>query len=203
MIIHSDGIELKSNFSSGGRIIAQQNFEDYLPNGTYTISCCVESVSGYWHFGTTRNSDQFSVGINIDTFVVDDNNKCNRVYIWKSSGNADDNIKIKWIKLELGSVATPFVPPDPASELLKCQRYYYEMSQSYELPNCGPYGTTSYRRGNIIFHTTMRSIPTITFDSNDSSVAVGNISTNGILLYTNNATEWSTITKVIADAEIY
>ena len=31
---------------------------------------------------------------------------------------------IKWAKLELGSVATPFTPPDPATELAKCQRYY-------------------------------------------------------------------------------
>ena len=31
---------------------------------------------------------------------------------------------IKWAKLELGSVATPFTPPDPAVELAKCQRYY-------------------------------------------------------------------------------
>lgn len=31
---------------------------------------------------------------------------------------------IKWAKLELGSVATPFVPPDKATELVKCQRYY-------------------------------------------------------------------------------
>lgn len=27
-------------------------------------------------------------------------------------------------KLELGSIATPFTPPDPAAELAKCQRYY-------------------------------------------------------------------------------
>jgi hypothetical protein len=31
---------------------------------------------------------------------------------------------IKWAKLELGSAATPFTPPDPATELAKCQRYY-------------------------------------------------------------------------------
>ena len=27
-------------------------------------------------------------------------------------------------KLEIGTVATPFTPPDPATELLRCQRYY-------------------------------------------------------------------------------
>lgn len=31
---------------------------------------------------------------------------------------------LNWAKLEYGSVATPFIPPDPASELLKCQRYF-------------------------------------------------------------------------------
>ena len=31
---------------------------------------------------------------------------------------------LNWAKLELGTIATPFVPPNPATELLKCQRYY-------------------------------------------------------------------------------
>lgn len=31
---------------------------------------------------------------------------------------------IRSVKLELGSVATPFVPPNPATELAKCQRYF-------------------------------------------------------------------------------
>lgn len=30
-------------------------------------------------------------------------------------------------KLELGGMATPFVPPDPATELAKCQRYFYRL----------------------------------------------------------------------------
>ena len=31
---------------------------------------------------------------------------------------------ISWAKLETGNKATPFVSPDPATELLKCQRYF-------------------------------------------------------------------------------
>ena len=31
---------------------------------------------------------------------------------------------LNWVKAEIGSVATLFVPPDPATELTKCQRYY-------------------------------------------------------------------------------
>lgn len=34
------------------------------------------------------------------------------------------SVIIKDVKLELGSVATQFIPPNPATELVKCQRYY-------------------------------------------------------------------------------
>ena len=34
------------------------------------------------------------------------------------------SVKLDWAKLESGSVATPFALPDPAAELLRCQRYY-------------------------------------------------------------------------------
>lgn len=35
-----------------------------------------------------------------------------------------DNATLNWAKLERGNAATAFVPPDPATELLKCMRYY-------------------------------------------------------------------------------
>ena len=31
----------------------------------------------------------------------------------------------KWVKMEFGPIATLFCPPNPASEIVKCQRYYY------------------------------------------------------------------------------
>ena len=34
------------------------------------------------------------------------------------------SVKLDWAKLELGGVATPFMPPDPAAELARCQQYY-------------------------------------------------------------------------------
>ncbi len=33
-------------------------------------------------------------------------------------------VTIDWAKLEIGGIATLFCPPDPATELAKCQRYY-------------------------------------------------------------------------------
>lgn len=42
--------------------------------------------------------------------------------MWLSANG--EYAEIEWIKLEIGSIATPFCPPDPATELAKCQRYY-------------------------------------------------------------------------------
>ena len=42
------------------------------------------------------------------------------------TGNGD---VISWAKLEIGSAATTFIPPDPATELMKCRRYYRTMSR--------------------------------------------------------------------------
>ena len=36
--------------------------------------------------------------------------------------------KIEWVKLEQGSIATPFVTPNPAEELVKCKRFYNRIS---------------------------------------------------------------------------
>ena len=48
-----------------------------------------------------------------------------RVQVTLNSGTQpSDSLRIKYAKLESGTSATRFVPPDPTSELLKCQRYY-------------------------------------------------------------------------------
>ena len=36
---------------------------------------------------------------------------------------------ISWAKLERGSTATPFVPPEPTAELAKCRRYFRTISR--------------------------------------------------------------------------
>ena len=38
------------------------------------------------------------------------------------------SITLKWIKLEQGLIATPFVTPNPAEELAKCKRFYNRIS---------------------------------------------------------------------------
>ncbi len=81
---------------------------------------------------------------------------------------------IEWAKLESGSVATPFTPPDPATELLKCQRYYFTTDMHDPAVSTDVRGTYSvssinggYGLANVRFPVTMRRIPTVTLLSAD------------------------------------
>lgn len=47
------------------------------------------------------------------------------------SFGGDGTVKPYWTKLEIGSVATPFCPPDPAIELAKCQRYFVRLKNEH------------------------------------------------------------------------
>ena len=79
-------------------------------NGTLTLN------------GTMSQILENAVGSNVTASVsagaavYDDTTKTFTI-----TGNGDI---ISWAKLEIGSVATPFSPPEPATELIKCQRYY-------------------------------------------------------------------------------
>ena len=65
-----------------------------------------------------------------------------RVYNGKSISD------LRALKLELGGIATPFTPPDPATELAKCQRYY-------QIRSTGDIPAVDLRPG-------MRATPTVT-----------------------------------------
>lgn len=60
--------------------------------------------------------------------------------------NTNTTYTVHWAKLELGEEPTPFSPPDPASELLKCKRFFEV------LPTSGrkqAYATHINSQGNI------------------------------------------------------
>lgn len=84
-----------------------------------------------------------------------------------------------WVKLELGPVATPFIPDDPATNLVKCQRYYQEF-----LNNKSGVGlvfniacvisTGGYPCFYRSFTVPMRSIPSITIYNWGGADTMGN-----------------------------
>ena len=83
------------------------------------------------------------------------------------TGNGD---VISWAKLEIGSAATDFSPPDPAAELMKCYRFFYRVGRSITTPNQNAnvsrinYQSTSSKTAGctIRFPVDMRVVPTAT-----------------------------------------
>ena len=113
-----------------------QNNEFPLAPGKYTLSLNVLEVSGVWaarirtvtaagDYVDSYYTPRLQAGINSVTVDLSDSEYISAVSIGFNKGTeAGNSLKLAWAKLEGGSLATPFVPPDCAAELAKCQRFY-------------------------------------------------------------------------------
>ena len=133
----SDGIRLTATAALTSNTHAfWQNIEFPLAPGKYTLSLNVSEVSGVWsaRIRTVNASGDYvdsyytSVlheGVNKVSVDLPDGEYISAVSVGFNKGTeAGNSLKLAWAKLEGGSLATPFVPPDYAAELAKCQRYY-------------------------------------------------------------------------------
>ena len=113
-----------------------QNIEFPLAPGKYTLSLKAADVTGVWaarirtvtaagDYVDSYYTPRLQAGINSVTVDLSDSEYISAVSIGFNKGTeAGNSLKLAWAKLEGGSLATPFVPPDYAAELAKCQRYY-------------------------------------------------------------------------------
>ena len=113
-----------------------QNIEFPLPPGKYTLSLKAADVTGVWaarirtvtaagDYVDSYYTPRLQAGINSVTVDLSDSEYISAVSIGFNKGTeAGNSLKLAWAKLEGGSLATPFVPPDYAAELAKCQRFY-------------------------------------------------------------------------------
>ena len=94
-----------------------------LVGKTVTLSLEVSEITGtisiQQHKNVQSTLNISAPGVHKITFDWD--NSSNRIVINNTNCT---HYTVKWIKLELGGAATPFAPPDPAAELLRCQRYF-------------------------------------------------------------------------------
>ena len=94
-----------------------------LVGKTVTLSLEVSEINGrisiQQHKNVQSTLNISSPGVHKITFDWDTSS--NRIVINNTNCT---HYTVKWVKLELGGAATPFMPPDPALELLKSQRYY-------------------------------------------------------------------------------
>lgn len=109
--------EQSSGATYTGRLIYK--FEHALPSNYYTISMNILSCNGgasMDDFGTIPNGF-----IGIFTATTTSEKILTALQFYVAAGRS---IEIEWIKLEQGTIATPFVPRLYGEEMILCQRYY-------------------------------------------------------------------------------
>ena len=84
-------------------------------NKTLTLNGTIEQI--------LENAAGANVTASSNAGVISYNNSTKTVSL------TGQNVTVSWVKLELGNKATPFVPPSPSKEFIKCL-YYYEKSVS-------------------------------------------------------------------------
>ena len=129
-----------------------------LVGKTVTLSLEVSEINGAISIQQHKNNlstlNISAPGVHKITFDWD--NSSNRIVINNTNCT---HYTVKWIKLELGGAATPFAPPDPAAELLKCQRYLYILPQWGRVRLCEY--TANFLRFAIATPVAMRAKPSL------------------------------------------
>lgn len=96
-----------------------------LDSGTVTINSDATLTLN----GTISQILENTVGTNVTASVsAGTASYDNSTKTFAITGNG---VTISWAKLETGSTPTPFSPPDTATELMKCKRYYQRISGAY------------------------------------------------------------------------
>lgn len=195
---------LSNSNSSDGNLV--QTFENPL-TGTYTITVHCSSVTGKanftWGGGNVIVKEEvgdLKEGNNIVTIKA---TNLNFIGVLVKPGAS---VNIDYIKIEQGTVATPFVAPNPAEELIKCQRYYVKvLGELRASTNAGTsFGVT------VNLPTKMRTKPTVNIN-NIYSYNVSSIDTeikndnSAIFVYGTAKNQDSAVVDcmVMCDAEIY
>ena len=138
---YKTGLQMQSQ---GSLVRAIQYFEkDLKRDGThYTLTvgyltsnssdATIHEVTHTYPVEESNNAQDFSFELVEELFV--------QLHVLEKTSENHDNLEIRrtasssqfiiilYIKLEEGDVATPYEIPDPATELLKCQRYYVKFN---------------------------------------------------------------------------
>lgn len=151
-----------SNSASGTFLQSLEN----KPTGTFTVTLNVASVTGTvkfsWKDGSTyKTGVTISKGLNTYTFTA---SSLTWVGIDIASGAS---VQLNYMKLEESSVATPFIKPNKAEELAKCQYYTVVFEPWRTILNAN----TDSSVINIDTRCKMRTKPTISYITLKSGTA--------------------------------
>lgn len=211
--VNSDGTVTVT--ATGGTTNEEGYYQQQLENaisGAYTVSMEVISISGTVRIAIDEAWQNIESGLN----VFDGITGTGTVGLQLAIGSS---ITLKWVKLEQGSIATPFVAPNTAEELEKCLRFSRYIPTIYCVPLRRYIDDISNARANYlplgcVFETKLRVKGTVAlkggaFDSENSNlggVKEIDYSTDEIRRVTmeQEMTPWTIVLKgVFIDAEIY
>lgn len=180
----------------------RQPFEFSLPNDNYTITINVLNLSGSVTLHTD-NSEKFVVQKGVNVFKVKDLLTYVNVLM-----EANSLIEIEYIKLERGTIATPFVPRFFCEEVTLCQRFYVELVEDSYILVRQRYDNVSYYQG-FFFPVEVRRADSIIYESKThngvslTGILSANVNTKGVK-YFNAVGDYPSVelTKFVVDAEI-
>lgn len=196
--------------ANGGITVKNDKYTDtgtflqHLENATEgdsTLSCYVTSVSGTVTMVADDNS-QVVLKQGLNVVHTSASTKAFTIFL-----NRGTSITLKWVKLEQGKVATSFIAPNPAEELVKCKRYY-DFSVLHFYGVCNSNGSLNE---DLVLYRHFRTSPTFTKNATYSknvtvsTLALKGSNDNGYYLYVRTPTSgtYELDLTIKADAEIY
>lgn len=123
--VNSDSSVTASSLDSIGYF---KQHRESISYGKHTYSIYVQAITGTVKvFYINKDSKDAELGTlkqGLNTFVsADDGFKA--IFLWIASGSS---VTLKYAKVEQGTVATSFIAPNIAEELIKCYRFYQIVS---------------------------------------------------------------------------
>ena len=178
----SGGVTLTKVTATSDVTMLSQTIEDYEPllGKTVTLSMKLKSnnVTGGVALALYQANNAYYATSSIGEQLFESTGLCsltvtipsslsysllNFVIRFNSDAIVNEACEIEYVKLEIGSVATPFSPRPYAEELSMCQRYYIKpISGTYQYVASGSCFSTTRAIFALSTPTTMRANPTVT-----------------------------------------
>lgn len=209
--VNSNGTVTITSLSTNGSSVWFKQLLENTIEGACTLSCEATSVTGDVYLFSQAKGIKVKQGINKITL-----SDLKQASFELKQGAS---ITLKWIKLEQGKVATEFIAPNYAEELLKCERFFIKNPEIFFIPYSGSRTSLSgsgqyFQNISGLFPVKMRVEPTVTYRiirKADNSTISDKISSFGVDNYgISTITMDKTLTyftlrviDVEIDAEIY
>lgn len=127
LVIHSDHVTFQRYMNTGNSLQQLIENPERFAGKTITLSALTGGSDDYSlriRYNDTRETSAHSLVNGVSTFTMTLPENLTLLAVCLQCRTTGAEVDVYWMKLEIGSVATPFTPPDHATELAKCQRYY-------------------------------------------------------------------------------